>query len=188
MLRTQQYEAPPGAAAVFTPALVPLPDAEGEALTLLAVAYRDHSAAVYGLAARMCGPQFAADVTQAVFVHLGTYPEALDRTCRSMRAYLLTLTRDRALAIVPSGRGPDSPAGATRVRQDLSADKPGADRLTEALACLHPQERAAIETTVYGQCTYRDTAAVLGRSEDSVRSSLGSGMRRLRRALAQRPG
>ena len=151
-------------------------------LEALAAAYRNHSTAVYGLACRICGPEVAAEVTRDVFIHLGRHPDGFDRARGSLRAHLLTITRDTALDFACAGSSSSPSSDELDQDEDLGPGSPNV-RMADALAGLQPHERAAIETTFYGRCTYRDAAAVLGRPEETVRSSIGAGMRRLRRTL-----
>jgi RNA polymerase sigma-70 factor, ECF subfamily len=53
----------------------------------------------------------------------------------------------------------------------------------EAVEALPPGERDAIMLAYFGGRTYRETAALLGQPEGTVKSRIRSGLQNLRRAL-----
>lgn len=157
----------------------------------LAAAYREHASAVYGLAARICGPALAGKVTQEVFVGLWRRPERFDPTRGPLRSFLLAVARGRAVDVLraetsrrrreqgsTSSRGFAEPEAEARlVEQERSA------RISRAIAELPGPERDAIVSAFYGERSYREAALVLGVAEGTIKSRIRSGLVKLRSAL-----
>jgi DNA-directed RNA polymerase specialized sigma24 family protein len=130
----------------------------------LARVYRDHGGAVYSMARYLCGPELAGEVTHRVFVRWWRDGGAVDVAPRLLRTALLTLAHQHARELLPPhAHGGERPAG------------PGIGPVEH----LPEIERDAIATTMLGQCSYRETAAILGQSEESVRFRMRAGLRRL---------
>jgi DNA-directed RNA polymerase specialized sigma24 family protein len=129
----------------------------------LALVYRDHAGAVFGLAQYLCGPELAEDVTHSVFVRWWRDSGSVDVPPRSLRITLLALAYEHALDLVPA----------------MSRRPAGPGML--AVEHLPEIERDAIATAVLGQCSYQDAAAILGQTEESVRARILAGLRRLHR-------
>lgn len=84
-------------------------------LSAFSDAYRDHSVAVYRLASRICGAALAEDVTQEVFVALWRHPDRFDPSKGTLRAYLGTIARHKAVDAMRS-------EGSRRAREVKSSD------------------------------------------------------------------
>lgn len=158
----------------------------------LAAAYRDHGSAVSRLARSLCGSSAAEDVVQDVFFKLWSNPQRYDPARGSLRALLMTMTHHRAVDYVRSSESsrrreerwlssPD-PLPSDVERQIMDDDL--SRRILAAIDALPPREKAAIMTTYYGRCTYREAAIVLGESEGTVKSRIRSGLTRLATALS----
>lgn len=154
---------------------------------VLVEAYRDHSSAVHGLAARVCGQSGADDVTQEVFIRLWRQPERFDSARGSLRTFLLTMTPNRAVDRLRSA-GARSDREGRYVRLDPTpSDDVEADALSgvasqqilAALDGLPPSERDAIVTAFYGRCTYHEAARLLGEPTGTVKGRIRSGLRHL---------
>lgn len=152
----------------------------------LAEAYRQHGSRVYALARSLCGDTCAEDLTQEIFLQLWNYPQRFNAERGSLRSYLLMQAHRRAVDIVRS----DKARAARESAQNLLAnvERPG----TEALALL---ERAELDELVFalpaierhpivlaylGGHTYRDVARLLAVPEETIRSRIRSGLKRLR--------
>jgi DNA-directed RNA polymerase specialized sigma24 family protein len=130
----------------------------------LARVYREHGGAVYGIARYLCGPELAGEVTRRVFVRWWRDSGATDVSPRLLRTALLTLTHQHAREARP--------------RHQEAAVRDGGPG-TGAVGCLPEIERDAIAVALLGQCSYREAAAILGQPEESVRSRMRAGLRRL---------
>lgn len=165
---------------------VPVPNT-GHDRVPLADAYREHRRAVHALARRLCGPAAADDITQDVFLKLWRRPEAFDPSRGSLRAFLLAITRHRAVDVLradASRRDREQRVHRLleRARPDVEHEieyRDSAAVLRAALAALPGVEREAIEETFYAGRTYRQAAAVLGEPEGTIKSRIRTGMRRL---------
>lgn len=145
----------------------------------LAVLYREHSGAVYGLVHRVCGPAFAPDVTQEVFVRFWKDPSRFEPARGSLRSFLLSMANSRAIDVVRSEY-------ARRGGEERSAwEYPM--RVGEALNDLPAPERDAIVSAYYGGCSYREAAEALGTPEETIKSRIRAGLTRLRSDLGDLP-
>ena len=68
----------------------------------LAGAYSRHGATVHGVARRVCGPIWAADVTQDVFLGLWRDPERFDPGRGPRRSFLVVQARGRSIDVLPA--------------------------------------------------------------------------------------
>jgi len=160
---------------------------EGDRAAWVAAAYRDHSRVVFNVALRVCGPGYAEDVTQEVFLRLWRLPDRYDPSRGSLRTFLLIIAHHCSLDMLRQGDA--------RRNRDLRAarldDTPAEDmdgrieqnevsrRIHEALDALPPKEKTAIITAFYGECTYTQAALVLGEAEGTVKSRIRAGLGRL---------
>lgn len=156
----------------------------------LAVVYRDHARAVYGLARRVCGPALAADVTQEVFLSYWRRPERFDPTRSSLRSFLLTITHRRAIDTLRS-------EGARRHREERTTrcadvvpdvhqqvvERERSATIAGAMGALSTLERQAVVAAYYGDRTYREVAQALGVPLGTIKSRIRSGLAKLHDAL-----
>lgn len=159
----------------------------------LAEAYRRHGGAVMGLARRVMGDATEAeDVTQDVFVRLWDRPDQFDPSRGSLRTYLLTLAHSRAVDLIRSrsarrGREERDARSTAAAGYDVDLevqDLALADQVAQAMASLTQEERQAIELAYFEGHTYREVAVLLDQPEGTVKSRIRSGLRRMRRSLA----
>jgi RNA polymerase sigma-70 factor (ECF subfamily) len=129
--------------------------------------YDEHGAAVHAVACCAHGAQLADDVTIRVFVHLWRCPTSYDASRCSLRAFLVALASSMP-----------TPLNRQLMHEPCSA-------VVRALRLLHDEDRQAILVTVFGGCTYREAAAVLGRPHDAVKASVWRGLHDLHAPLAR---
>jgi RNA polymerase sigma-70 factor (ECF subfamily) len=158
----------------------------------LAELYRRHGGAVWAVARRVCNDRtMAEDVTQTVFVDLWRRPERFDPTRGSLRPWLIAQAHARAVDLVRS----ETARQRRQEREAHYAPPPSPDveaaahlaSLSEdvrrALDTLATDERVAIVLAYFGGHSYRETAALLGAPEGTIKSRIRRGLSGLRRAL-----
>lgn len=153
-------------------------------------AYRYHGRAVYAVAARVCGPMLAEDVTQEVFLRFWRHPGRFEPARGSLRTFLLTLAHHGAVDALRSGEARRRREGridpSAPVAPDVEHQVEGADtaaRIAAALDSIPAVERQAIVTAFYGRCSYREAAVVLGEAEGTIKSRIRSGLGHLAAVL-----
>lgn len=164
-----------------------------DAAAAVATAYHQHHRAVYGLAARLCGPSAAEDVTQEVFLQFWRAPERYRPERGSLRTFLLTMAHNRSVDVLRSTESRRRREGCSAIGAEAtSADVEGQieefddnRHIRLALDRLPPREKEAIVTAFYGSCTYREAAVVLSASEGTTKSRIRSGLRRLALTLEE---
>jgi len=163
----------------------------GDEAALRAV-YREHVAAVNGLAVRVLSNEaLAEEVVQDVFVRLWEHPERFDPGRGRLRSFLLAMTHSRAVERVrteeslrrrhiAAEREPvelaDDPALVTESREVEQA-------VRSALAELPEVQRVPIEMAYFEGLSYRQVAVELGEAEGTVKYRIRMGMQKLRAAL-----
>ena len=158
----------------------------------LAALYERHGGAVWGVARRVCADRgLAEDVTQVVFVDLWRRPERFDPARGGLRPWLVAQAHARAVDAVrsesarqrrhereahyPSPPSPDVESAAYVA--SLSAE------VRAAVGRLAADERDAIVLAYFGGHSYRETAALLGAPEGTVKSRIRRGLLGLRQVL-----
>ncbi len=156
-------------------------------------AYREHGAALLGLATRVLGNAASVeDIVQEVFVGLWERPERFDPTRGRLRTYLLALTHSRVVdrlraddsqrrRLDEAGRQP--PRAHTPDPTEAVEDRLARAAVRRALDELPHEQRTAIELAYFGGLPYREVAVVLGEPEGTVRYRIRSGMQKMRAAL-----
>ncbi len=162
----------------------------------LATLYDRHAGLVYGLALKvLASPAEAEDLTQEVFVtlaHASTY----DPTRGSLAAYLITVTRSRAIdrlrARTRSGRlleqwGDDLGRTTTVVSPfDALADRERSARVRAALATLPDVQRQVLELAYFKGLSQTEISAAIGSPLGSVKTWARKGLASLRALLSGR--
>jgi RNA polymerase sigma-70 factor (ECF subfamily) len=152
------------------------------------ILYTQRGQAVFGMAAKICGRDHAADVTQDVFVELWQNPGRFHADRGSLRTYLLTIAHHKAVDHVRSGVARSARERRVPV-EDLARNDRGGNgllaqedrvRVARALMTLTPDQRDAIVTAYFWECTYREAAVVLRQPEGTVKSRIQSGLMQLR--------
>lgn len=148
---------------------------------------------VNGMARRVVADvSLAEEVAQDVFVALWRRPGAFDPTRGSLKNFLATLARNKAVDLVrreeSARRTKDSLLAEfkTSVSSDEFADKV-ANRweLDDALARISSVQREAITLAYFGGRTYREVAAELDIPEGTTKTRMREGLAKLRVALTQ---
>jgi RNA polymerase sigma-70 factor (ECF subfamily) len=162
----------------------------------LATVYDQYAPLVFGVAVHLVGDQAtAADVCQEVFLSLWQHPDRYDPDLGSLRTWLATVARRRAIDVLRQ-------RGRRATREERAAADPvtppdieeaatalvEAERVRRALVELPPDQRAAIELAYYEGLTHREMAARLGIPEGTVKSRLRLGVARLGRLLGTEEG
>jgi len=142
-------------------------------LDALAMAYDRYGALAYSVAVRILGDsRLAEDIVQEAFVRLWTNASAFDPAKGSLRAWLLTFVRNRAIDQL-RGRGAYERREVELVdAASLPASGPGADpwrdvaiamqrdAIREALARLPIEQKQAVELAFYGGYTHKEIAEI----------------------------
>jgi len=159
----------------------------------LAEAYRRHAGASYALARRLLNDkELAEEILQEVFLRLWNTPERFDPERGSLRAYLLAQTHGRAVDLLRSEtsrrrreerEARESPEFGDDIEREV-IDLTVSEKVKEVVAGLPTDEREAIELAYFGGHTYRQVAVMLQAPEGTVKSRIRSGLRRLRKDLA----
>src|SRR3977135_2661524 len=140
-----------------------------EALRML---YQRYGGLAYSLAVRILGdPGRAEDVVQEAFIRVWTYADSFDARRGSLRTWLLTTVRNRAIDYL-RGR-----PGRERRELELSVELPshgtGSDpwrdvseslereALRQALVSLPPDQRQVVELAYYGGGTQREVSEMV---------------------------
>lgn len=153
----------------------------------LAEVYDQFSATVYGVALRLVGAPYAADICQEVFVALWDHPERFDPSRANLRGFLVMIGRRRCIDhLRRHGRRASTeeraalarPAAAPSVDEAAMALLAG-QRVRDALARLPAPQRQAIELAYFDGLTFRQVAAVTGVSEGTAKSRIRLGLQRL---------
>ena len=150
--------------------------------------YREHSVAVYSVAARIGGSARADDVVQEVFLRLWRGALVFDPSRGSLRTFLLAVTRNLSLDQLRSNNS-------RRAREDQDVRReplriaPGPEsqalaaertkRVLDALAQLSTERREAIVVAFFGGITYREAAVALGEPEGTVKSRIRAALKQL---------
>jgi RNA polymerase sigma-70 factor (ECF subfamily) len=158
----------------------------------LAEVYRRYGGAVWAVARRVCGDRtLAEDVTQNVFVDLWRRPNRFDPARGALRPWLMAQAHARAVDVVRSEaarqrRQERDAQLAPSAGPDVEAEVHLADLsegVRKAVNALPSEERDAILLAYFGGHSYRETAALLGAPEGTVKSRIRRGLSGLRRTL-----
>lgn len=163
----------------------------------LGLAYDRHGDVVFGIARRVTADDdLAREVTQEVFVHLWRFPDRVDLSRGTLRAYLAVLSHHRAVDAVRRHvrrSRAETRAGAEVVRCDDGHEAAVVegfdrawrrDRVATLLACLPEEQRAAVTLAFVDGCTYVEVARRLGIPEGTAKSRIRLALSRLRVLLA----
>ena len=154
--------------------------------------YREHSAAVYGLAVRvLANDALAEEIMQDVFVRLWEHPERFDADRGPLRAFLLATTHSRAVERVRAEESLRRRHAVLQRQPRPTADDPAKvlevrdaqHTVRVALADLPDAQRVPIEMAYFEGLSYREVALALDEPEGTVKYRIRMGMQKLRSAL-----
>lgn len=144
---------------------------------------RPHLPAMARLAARLAPGADRDDVVQEALVRAWTKRRLYDAGRGTAAAWLLAITADQA---AKARRRASSAGRIVPVELPLPAAGPDPD-LARAVAALSARQRLAVDCYYYAGLTVAETAAVMGCSEGTVKSTLSDARARLRPLLEVSP-
>jgi RNA polymerase sigma factor (sigma-70 family) len=149
--------------------------------------YNVLSAYVYGLARRVTrSAQAAEEITQEVFLSVWTKPEQVDCGRGTLRSFCGVVTHRRSVDWIR--REERRKAREERVAldhpdaldvADLTSQAVMAQAVRNAVSCLPPDQRIAIELAYFDGLSYREVAVRLGIPEGTAKSRLRLAMTKL---------
>jgi RNA polymerase sigma-70 factor (ECF subfamily) len=185
---------------VFRPDLRSLADEElmhliheGEPRAL-GVIFDRHSDRAYSLAYRMCGrASMAEDIVQDAFLSLWRSATRYDPTRGSVRSWVLTAVRNRAIdafrreSVTVSRDVADEEAAARVAADDRTESeverREDARRIRAALAELPREQRQVIELAYFGGFSQSEIAGMLSLPPGTVKGRMRLGLAKMRGAL-----
>jgi RNA polymerase sigma-70 factor, ECF subfamily len=167
--------------------------AAGGDQSAMADLYDASSARVFGLAVRILGDRNAAeDVVVEVYAQAWKSASSFDAQRGKVRAWLLTLTRSRAIDVLRSRRRepPSDPLdAASEVHsggpgpEDQSSELQRRNYVRAALENLRPEQRQAIELAYFSDFSHSEIALKLGQPLGTIKTRIRLGMIALRELL-----
>src|SRR5947209_14695287 len=158
------------------------------------VIFDRHSGAAFSLAYRMCGRRaMAEDVVQEAFVSLWRSGARYDATRGSVRTWVLSVVRNRAIDAFRR----EAAKGSRDVSEEGIAERMPAPELTDteverrdearqvrkALVSLPPDQRQVIELAYFGGFTHSQIANMLELPSGTVKGRMRLGLSKMRLAL-----
>ncbi len=162
-----------------------------------AVLYDRHGGAAYSLAYRIVGEAGAAeDVTQEAFISLWRSGVRYDRTRGSVRSWMLSIVRNRAIDALRAGSGKapkltfDDEAAlerrpAAERTEETALQRETAGELRGALGELPGDQAKVIELAYYGGFSQSEIAQMLGLPLGTVKGRMRLGLEKIRGHLAE---
>jgi RNA polymerase sigma-70 factor, ECF subfamily len=162
-----------------------------------AVFYDRHGGVAYSLAYRIVGEKAAAeDVTQEAFISVWRSGARFDRARGSVRSWMLSIVRNRAIDTLRSraGKAPkltfdDDAALEQRPAEELTDEEAiqheTAQELRGAVGSLPSDQAKVIELAYFGGFSQSEIAAMLGVPLGTVKGRMRLGMEKIRGELAE---
>lgn len=156
-------------------------------------AYDRYASVAMAVALRMVSErQLAEDLVHDAFVVVWQKIDRFDATRGSLRSWILTIVRNRAIDRLRATR-PRIEIGEADERSllqtspnptwELAAQRLGAVQLRTALASLPPEQREAIELAYFGGHTHREIATMTGVPQGTANGRMRLALAKLRDAL-----
>ncbi|MFD8753757.1 sigma-70 family RNA polymerase sigma factor [Kitasatospora sp. NPDC059577] len=155
--------------------------------TALGELYDQLAPMVHGLAGRILADQAAAaQLTREIFAHVWEHPEDFDPAQGTLRSWLGALTHRRAVDRLRARRAAErvpgcDPQGAEAEIRAVAT----AARVQYVVDSLPRPLRETIAVTYYDGRTYRETARLLGISEQAAKQRMRLGLELLATELAE---
>ena len=161
------------------------------------VLYDRHGGAAYSLAYRIVGEQGSAeDVTQEAFISVWRSGARFDRARGSVRSWLLSVVRNRAIDFLRSraGKAPkldfdDEAVLEQRPAEERTEDEAirneTASEIRGVLGGLPGEQSQVIELAYFGGFSQSEIAGMLGLPLGTVKGRMRLGMRKIRSELAE---
>jgi RNA polymerase sigma-70 factor, ECF subfamily len=161
------------------------------------VFYDRHGGAAYSLAYRIVGERAAAeDVTQEAFISLWRSGARFDSTRGSVRSWMLSIVRNRAIDFLRSkaGKAPkltfdDDAILEQRPSETLTDDealrRETATEVRGALGQLPGEQSKVIELAYFGGFSHSEIARMLGVPLGTVKGRMRLGLEKIRGELAE---
>jgi RNA polymerase sigma-70 factor (ECF subfamily) len=157
--------------------------------------YDRHAPQAYAIAVRILSDQYAAeDVVHDAFVAVWQQIDRFDPGRGSLRAWLLTIVRNRAIDRLRARR-PSMPVEVADEQSllrtgpnptwELTVERLSRAEIREVLASLPDAQREAIELAYFGGRTYREIAELTGVPEGTASGRLRLGLAKLRDGLRE---
>jgi RNA polymerase sigma-70 factor, ECF subfamily len=162
------------------------------------VIFDRHSGAAFSLAYRMCGRRaMAEDVVQEAFVSLWRSGARYDVTRGSVRTWVLSVVRNRAIDTfrregAKGGRDVGEEGMAERLPTPELTDteverRDEARQIRKALGELPPDQRQVIELAYFGGFTHSQIASMLALPSGTVKGRMRLGLTKMRVVLGDAP-
>jgi RNA polymerase sigma-70 factor (ECF subfamily) len=161
------------------------------------VLYDRHGGAAYSLAYRIVGePAAAEEVTQEAFISVWRSGARFDATRGSVRSWLLSVVRNRAIDFLRSraGKAPkldfdDDAALEQRPAMERTEEealrRETASELRGAIGNLPDPQSKVIELAYFGGFSHSEIAAILGLPMGTVKGRMRLGLEKIRGELAE---
>jgi RNA polymerase sigma-70 factor (ECF subfamily) len=161
------------------------------------VFYDRHGGVAYSLAYRIVGEKAAAeDVTQEAFISIWRSGARFDRARGSVRSWMLSIVRNRAIDTLRSraGKAPkltfDDEAvleqrPAVELTEEEAMQHETARELRGAVGSLPSEQSKVIELAYFGGFSQSEIAAMLGVPLGTVKGRMRLGMEKIRGELAE---
>jgi RNA polymerase sigma-70 factor, ECF subfamily len=162
-----------------------------------AVFYDRHGGVAYSLAYRIVGePGAAEDVTQEAFISVWRSGARYDRARGSVRSWMLSIVRNRAIDSLRAGAGKapkltfdDDAALAQRPADELTEEEAmaheTASEVRGALGQLPGDQSKVIELAYYGGFSQSEIAEMLGVPLGTVKGRMRLGLEKIRGEIAE---
>jgi RNA polymerase sigma-70 factor (ECF subfamily) len=161
------------------------------------VFYDRHGGVAYSLAYRIVGEKAAAeDVTQEAFISVWRSGARFDRTRGSVRSWMLSIVRNRAIDALRSraGKAPkltfdDDAILEQRPSEELTEEeamrRETATEVRGALGELPGEQSKVIELAYFGGFTHSEIARMLGVPLGTVKGRMRLGLEKIRGEMAE---
>jgi len=164
------------------------------------VLYDRHGGAAFSLAYRIVGDRSAAeDITQEAFMSIWRSKARFDRARGSVRSWVLSVVRNRAIDALRRGSGQVAKldhddeslleASPAEERTEVEAIRRETSReLRGALATLPDDQSQVIELAYFGGFSHTEIAAMLGMPLGTVKGRMRLGLEKVRAEIAEANG